>query len=107
MATSARRSTAAIGPSAVSGFLAKRAAGTFIECTSPAKARVTRRRTVEAGVGLDRPVLVGAAGAVVGAVRSSPRPQAAGNRAATQSSAATRAHRWARRLVMTRYHRDP
>ena len=92
-ATSARRSTAATGLNAVSGFLAKRAPGTFIKCTSPAKARVTRGRTVEAGGGLDRPVLVGAAGAVVGAARSSPRPQATGNRAATHSSAATRAHR--------------
>ena len=90
-ATSARRSTAATGPNAVSGFLAKRAPGTFIKCTSPAKARVTRGRTVEAGGGLDRPVLMGAAGAVVGAARSSLRPQATGNRAATHSSAATRA----------------
>ena len=69
---------AATGLNAVLGFLAKRAPGTFIKCTAPAKARVTRGRTVEAGGGLDLPVLVGAAGAVVGAARSSPRPQATG-----------------------------
>src|SRR6185436_8034419 len=104
MATSARRSTAATGPSAVSGFLARRAPGTFMKCTSPAKARVTRRRTVEAGVGLDWLMLVRAAGAVVGAAGCSPRLQAAGDRAATISSAATRAPLEAGRLVITRYH---
>jgi hypothetical protein len=64
-----------------------------------------RRRTVEAGVGLDVLTLVRAAGAVVGAAGCSPRLQAAGDRAATISSAATRAPLEAGRLVITRYHR--
>src|SRR6266511_228944 len=91
IATSARRSTAATGPSAVAGSWARRAPGIFMNCTSPAKASVTGRRTVWPWVDFARLVLLGTAAVAVASGRCSPRWQAAEARVATIRNAAARA----------------
>src|ERR1043165_534539 len=90
MATSARRSTLATGPRAVSGSWAKRAPGTFMKCTSPAKASVTGRRSGWPPTGVDPLLLVGLATVVMGAGGGTPRWQAANVSVATRSNAAER-----------------